>query len=243
MNDKEPIINDLRRRAPVLPLFDNNELYSIVGTLIKKDMTPLECREHISAYEERHLFYFALFKPRIENSETNWIENAKRDIRSIRENTVAPSLRECYAISEVISRNVVLMYECGDEGLRGIEIEPVIREKDIKNDTPLILLLKFDGEIVHFIQCDENIDHCIDCGLTITNKKHLKCLDKRFRNNFATFNHFLLEKDFLIFSASSYQDAFPAEMTNIFDLFAQIIYGTIRNQRGVKRFDKSTCGS
>ena len=171
MNDKESILKDLRRRVSALQAFGgNNELYSIVVPLMQKDMTILKCREHISAYEENHLFYFALFKPQIENPKESWIENAKRDIRRIRKNAVAPSLRECYAVSEVISRSVVLMYECEEEGFIGIQIEPVIREKDDANDPPLILFLRFDRENVYFIRCDENIDRYIDCGLKITNR-------------------------------------------------------------------------
>lgn len=241
MNDRESILNDLRRRVSTLQASsDNNELYSIVGSLIQKDMTTSKCRKHISAYEEKHLFYFALFKPQIEkNPKESWIENAKRDIRNIRKNTVAPSLRECYAVSEVIARSVVLMYECEEEGFRGIEIEPVIHEKDDENDTPLILFLRFEGENVHFIRCDESIDRFIDCGLTITNRKHSKCLDKRFCNQFHTVRNFLLEKEFLSFSKSSYQDDSSEEMTNIFDLFAQIIYGTETNERDVKDFIKA----
>lgn len=244
MNDRESILNDLRRRVSTLQASsDNNELYSIVGSLIQKDMTTSKCRKHISAYEEKHLFYFALFKPQIEkNPKESWIENAKRDIRNIRKNTVAPSLRECYAVSEVIARSVVLMYECEEEGFRGIEIEPVIREKDDENDTPLILFLRFEGENVHFIRCDESIDRFIDCGLTITNRKHSKCLDKRFRNNFDTLGHFLLENEFLSFSKSNYpvvSSVETAEITNIFDLFAQIIYGTQTNEKDVKDFIKA----
>lgn len=240
MDDKESILKDLKRRVSALQAnSDSNELYSIVGSLIQKDMTTSKCRHHISAFEEKHLFYFSLFKPQIENPKESWIENAKKDIRSIRKNAVAPSLRECFAVSEVISRSVVLMYECDEEGFRGIEIEPMIREKDDENDTPLILFLRFDGENVRFIRCDENIDRFIECGLKITNKKHVKCLDKRFRNNFDTLRHFLLEKEFFSFSSSSYPDDFPVEMTNMFDLFAQIIYGTQTNEKHVKDLIKA----
>lgn len=78
MNNKESILEDLRRRASALQAYsDNNELYSIVGSLIQKDMTTLKCREYISAYEEEHMFYFALFKPQIEIPKQSWIENAK----------------------------------------------------------------------------------------------------------------------------------------------------------------------
>lgn len=242
MNDRGSILNDLRRRVSALQAYGgNNELYSIVVPLMQKDMTILKCREHISAYEEKHLFYFALFKPQIENPKESWIENAKRDIRSIRKNAVAPSLRECYAVSEVISRSVVLMYECEEEGFIGIQIEPVIREKDDKNDPPLILFLRFDRENVHFIRCDENIDRYIDCGLKIINRKHSKCVDKRFRNNFETLTHFLLTKDkrFLSFSTSSYSDVSSVEITNMYDLFAQIIYGTPKQEKDVKEFLKA----
>lgn len=240
MNNKESILEDLRRRASALQAYsDNNELYSIVGSLIQKDMTTLKCREYISAYEEEHMFYFALFKPQIEIPKQSWIENAKRDIRNIRKNTVAPSLRECYAVSEVISRSVVLMYECEEEGIIGIEIEPVIREKNDENDTPLILFLSFDGENAHFIRCDGNIDRFIDCGLTIINRRHSKCLDKRFRNNFDILRYFLLKKECLSFSKSSYSDVSSVDVTNMFDLFAQIIYGTQTNESDVKDFIKT----
>uniref|UniRef100_A0A8W8JJA3 Apolipoprotein L3 n=1 Tax=Magallana gigas TaxID=29159 RepID=A0A8W8JJA3_MAGGI len=240
MGDKRSILKDLRRRASALHAYsDNNELYSIVGSLIQRDLTTSKCRELISTFEEKHLFYFALFKPQIENPKKSWIENAKRDITNIRKNTAAPSLRECYAISEVISRNVVLMCEYEEDGFRGIEIEPVVSEKDNKNDTPLILFLRFDEENVHFIRCDENINRFIDCGLTITNGKHLKCLDKRFRNNFDTLRHFLLDSEFHFFSCYSFPDAFPVEMTNMFELFAQIIYGTQTNEKGVKDLIKA----
>lgn len=242
MNDEESILKDLRRRVSALQAYSgNNELYSIVGPLIQKEMTTLKCRELISAYEEKHLFYFALFEPQIENPKESWIENAKRDIRSIRKNAVAPSLRECYAVCEVISRSVVLMYECEEEGFIGIQIEPVIREMDDENDHPLILFLRFDRENVHFIRCDENIDRYIDCGLKITNRRHSKCVDKRFRNNFETLRHFLLtkEKRFLSFSKSSYSDVSSVEITNMFDIFAQIIYGTPKNEKDVKDFLKA----
>lgn len=240
MNNKESILEDLRRRASALQAYsDNNELYSIVGSLIQRDLTTSKCRELIATFEEKHLFYFALFKLQIENPKKSWIENAKKDITNIRKNTVAPSLRECYAISEVISRNVVLMYEYEEDGLTGIEIEPVVSEKENKKDTPLILFLRFDEENVHFIRCYENINRFIDCGLTITNGKHLKCLDKRFRNNFDTLRHFLLDSEFLFFSCYSFPDAFPVEMTNMFELFAQIIYGTQTNEKGVKDLIKA----
>lgn len=79
MNNKESILEDLRRRASALQAYsDNNELYSIVGSLIQKDMTTLKCREYISAYEEEHMFYFALFKPQIEIPKQSWIEKCQK---------------------------------------------------------------------------------------------------------------------------------------------------------------------
>lgn len=95
------------------------------------------------------------------------------------------------------------MYECEEEGFIGIKIEPVISEKDDENDHPLILFLRFERENVHFIRCDDNIDRYIDCGLKITNRKHSKCVDKRFRNNFETLTHFLLTKDKIFLSFST----------------------------------------
>lgn len=138
---------------------------------------------------------------------------------NIRKNMVVLLLCECYVISEVIFRNVVLMCEYEEDGFRGIEIEFVISEKDNKNDILLILFLRFDEENVYFIWCDENINCFIDCGLIIINGKYLKCLDKRFCNNFDILRYFLFDSEFYFFLCYSFLDVFLVEMINMFEFF------------------------
>lgn len=83
----------------------------------------------------------------------------------------------------------------------------------------LILFLRFDEENVYFIWCDENINCFIDCGLIIINGKYLKCLDKRFCNNFDILRYFLFDSEFYFFLCYSFLDVFLVEMINMFEFF------------------------
>lgn len=234
MNEEESLPSYLRRKT-LSQKCDSDGLYFIAGSFIHKDID--ECRKHISEFEEKHLFYFVLFKPLIEDPPKSWIENAITDIKSIKESGVSPSLRECYAVSEAISRKVVLIYECRREGLRAIEIEPVIREMG-KDDKPLILFIRLQGfrcSEIHIVQVDDTIESLIGRGLLITNKGHSKCLDKRFRNNFDMFYHFLLDKEEYISSPNSMRE----EKTNMCYRFSQIIYGNETDAKYIKELIKT----
>lgn len=61
MNEEESLISYLKRQTLSKECDVDDELYFIAGSFINKSIP--KCREHISEFEEKHLFYFSLFKP------------------------------------------------------------------------------------------------------------------------------------------------------------------------------------
>lgn len=208
--DKQTTLLDDFKRCEAPHCLGNDELFNVIGPLIRDGMTAKKCRQYVSDYEEKHFFYFSLFKPLFKKVGQSWIENAKQDIKNISKYGVAPSLREFYAISEIISRTVIVMHKCKEGKIRGVQIEPMIRETEDDRSMPLILLLTLEEEFIHVIKSDKNIDEIYKDDFII-NIGHARCLDKRFRNNFDDLQKFLFDAD-EITCASNY----PQEVMETF---------------------------
>lgn len=234
--DKQTTLLDDFKRCEAPHCLGNDELFNVIGPLIRDGMTAKKCRQYVSDYEEKHFFYFSLFKPLFKKVGQSWIENAKQDIKNISKYGVAPSLREFYAISEIISRTVIVMHKCKEGKIRGVQIEPMIRETEDDRSMPLILLLTLEEEFIHVIKSDKNIDEIYKDDFII-NIGHARCLDKRFRNNFDDLQKFLFDAD-EITCASNYpqevMETFSGEVTNLFLLFGKLIYGSEENEKDVQ---------
>lgn len=236
MDEQTTLLDDFKKcEAP--HCLGNDELFNIIGPLIRDKMTAKKCRQYVSDYEEKHFFYFSLFKPLFKKVGQSWIENAKQDIKNISKNGVAPSLRELYAISEIISRNVIVLHKCKDGKIRGVQIEPMIRETEDDKSMPLILLLTLEEEIIHVIKSDRKIDHLNKDGF-IKNARHARCVDKRFRNNFDDLQNFLFDAEEINSCATNYpqevMETFSGEVTNLFLLIGKLIYGSEENEKDVQ---------
>ncbi|XP_062585230.1 uncharacterized protein LOC134246897 [Saccostrea cucullata] len=212
---------------------DNDELYTIAGSLTPTQMTASECRQYVAEFEEKHLFYFTLYKPKHQNVSQTWIRRVKEDLKNAKRSGAAPTLREIYAVSEIINSDIFLLFEGGDKTIKALQIRSVIRENDA-DKAPLILLLILKTKYSCFQRIKGNVADLEILDIEVINANHTECLDKRFRNDFKD-----LQGNFMLVGENNSTSLKLAEenlksKTNIFGICSQIIYGNKDDVLAVK---------
>ncbi|XP_061169289.1 uncharacterized protein LOC133178587 [Saccostrea echinata] len=203
---------------------NSDELYAIAGSLTPTQRTSTKCRQYVAEFEEKHLFYFSLFKPKYHDASHTWIRRVKEDIKNSKRSGAAPTLREIYAVSEIIETVIFLLFEGEDGTMKALKIQSVIRENDA-DQPPLVLLLITNTECPCFQRIEGNVADLKRLHIEIINANHTECLDKRFRNNFKDLQrNFMLVGEDNDSSSKLAREHFESK-TNIFSLCSQIIYG------------------
>ncbi|XP_062609269.1 uncharacterized protein LOC134271018, partial [Saccostrea cucullata] len=212
----------------------SDELYTIIaGSLTSTHMTASKCREIVAEFEEKHLFYFSLFKPKVDNGSKTWMTRVKEDIRNVKRSGFGPTLRELYAVCEIINTNIFLLFEGKDNTMKAWQIQPVIRENETKTQ-PLILLLITHTEEPCFQHIKGNA-HLDGLDIETINANHTECLDKRFRNDFKDLQiNFMLRREDNYASTTEPTGEQGKPKTNVFSLCSQIVYGNKDYAQAVK---------
>ncbi|XP_062585211.1 uncharacterized protein LOC134246881 [Saccostrea cucullata] len=213
---------------------NNDELYTIAGSLTSTKMTKSKCRQHVAEFEEKHLFYFSLFKPKVDDASKTWMTRVKEDIRNVKRSGFAPTLREIYAVCEIINTIIFLLFEGHDNTIKAWKIQPVIRENETEKQ-PLILLFISHTEGLCFQRIEVNVDYLDGLDIETINANHAECLDKRFRNDFKDLQgNFKLRGQDNFTSSIELTEEQITPKTNVFSLCSQIIYGNKVYAQAVK---------
>ncbi|XP_061169296.1 uncharacterized protein LOC133178591 isoform X2 [Saccostrea echinata] len=210
---------------------DNNELFTIIGKILPEDYKYGKVRRELSTFQKRLQFYFSLFKAQKYRPGMTTHEAFRRDMTILEDEQFPPTLRELYAVSELLEQRIILLKITDDcETVSGFYISPILRETS-KTEKIMLLLTFVDGE-PYFQHLEGEEGKLTMCPVTLLNENHDMCLDKRFKNSFQELNASFILKQVERLNISNLEEAMATitisetEKTNIFVVLSQLVYGS-----------------